>query len=79
MAEYIERKTVKELLERYGATDDALALIDSVPAVDAVQVVRCRECKHLMFSDFYGECKRGYLGIVQPDDFCSRGERTEAF
>ena len=36
MKEYIEREDIKELLERYGATDDALALIDSVPAVDVV-------------------------------------------
>lgn len=48
------------------------------PAVDAVIPVRCKECKHLMFSDCYGECRIGHMGIVQPDDFCSRGERKEA-
>lgn len=42
---------------------------------DAVEVVRCKNCKHLMFSDFYGECSKGYMGIVSPDDYCSRGER----
>lgn len=45
------------------------------PAVDAVIPVRCKDCKHLMFSDCYGECRIGHIGIVQPDDFCSRGER----
>ena len=44
---------------------------------DVEVVVRCRECKYLMFSDCYGECSKGYLGIVSPDDFCSRGERKE--
>ena len=47
------------------------------PDGDVVEVVRCKDCKHLMFSDCYGECKRNHLGIVRPDDFCSFGERKE--
>ena len=43
--------------------------------MDTVEVVRCRDCKYLMFSDFYGECGKGHMGVVGPDDFCSRGER----
>lgn len=39
------------------------------------KTVRCKECKHLMFSDCYGECAEGYRGIVQPDDYCKHGER----
>lgn len=46
-------------------------------AADVVEVVRCKDCKNLMFSDFYGECSKGYLGIVQPNDFCSYGERKD--
>ena len=52
-------------------------MIRKRPTVDAVPVVRCRECKYLMFSDCYGECSKGHLGIVRQDDFCSRGERKE--
>lgn len=44
---------------------------------DAVEVVRCKDCKNLMFSDFYGECSKGYMGVVSPDDYCSRGERKD--
>ena len=51
--------------------------INDAPTLDAVPVVRCRECKYLMFSDCYGECSKGYLGIVRPDDFCSYGERKD--
>ena len=40
-------------------------------------VVHCKECKHLMFSDCYGECGQGHMGIVSPDDFCSHGERKD--
>ena len=51
--------------------------VDEQPTIDAVPVVRCRECTHLMFSDCYGECGKGHMGIVRPNDFCSRGERKE--
>lgn len=39
------------------------------------KVVHCKECKHITFSDCYGECGAGRMGIVGPDDFCSYGER----
>ena len=38
MKDYIERAVVKTLLERYGATDDAMALIDTIPAADVAPV-----------------------------------------
>lgn len=60
----------------YSEVDVANLLLHA-PTVDAVEVVRCRECKHLMFSDFYGECGKGHMGVVSPDDFCSRGEWKE--
>ena len=53
------------------------AIADHLIANDVVEVVRCKDCKHLMFSDCYGECKRGYMGIVKPRDFCSYGERKD--
>ena len=59
----------------YGYVD-AKQIADA-PTVDAVEVVRCFECKHLMFSDCYGECGKGHMGIVSPYDFCSYGERKE--
>lgn len=48
---------------------------DELPAADVAPVVHCKDCKHLMFSDCYGECGKGHMGIVSPDDFCSYGER----
>lgn len=45
MKEYIERADIKALLERYGATDDAMALIDTLPAA-AVAEVRHAEWKY---------------------------------
>ena len=46
-------------------------------SADVVEVVHCKNCKHLMFSDCCGECEKGYMGIVSPDDYCSRGERKD--
>lgn len=43
----------------------------------APPIGRCGTCKHLMFSGMYGECERGYLGIVKPDDYCSYYEPRE--
>lgn len=52
--------------------------VEAAPDVDAEPAVHCVDCIYLMFSDFYGECKRGYLsGIVSPDDYCSRGVKKE--
>ena len=55
----------------------AISKLKEAPAADVVDVVRCKDCKNLMFSDFYGECSKGYMGIVSPDDYCSRGERKD--
>ena len=79
----IDRDEFEDLFHKqieWGA-DDLIAAVDDAlqdaQVVDSVQVVRCKDCKHLMFSDCYGECEKGYLGIVSPDDFCSYGERIE--
>ena len=53
----------------------ALDTIAEAPTVDAVEVVRCKDCRCLEITGCYGECKRGYMGIVKPWDFCSYGER----
>ena len=53
--QYIERENTKrELLSwavsinhpEYLIKDDALHIIDSMPAADVVEVLRCRECKY---------------------------------
>lgn len=53
-------------------------IIEEAPTVDAVEVVRCKDCKFLGFKDFSGICNGPKVyGIVQPYDFCSYGERRE--
>ena len=59
--------------------------LDNLPTVDAVEVVRCKDCKHWKLIDglnphwecqiFYGLHEYGYL--TGADDFCSYGERRK--
>lgn len=57
---------------------EKLDIIETIlEALKIASHVRCMDCKHIMFSDCYGVCGAGHLGIVRPDDFCSRGERKE--
>lgn len=50
-----------------------IRLLEKAPTVDAVPVVRCRDCMHL-----YGTlCISCGLLPRKPDDFCSRGEKKE--
>ena len=62
----------------------ALPIVNAAPTVDAVPVVRCKDCKYYR-NHPNGLCylhtepkenERGYSGeavCVEPDDFCSRG------
>ena len=63
---YIEQKSEIERLAKLQQ-----------PQVEAENknIVHCKECKHLMFSDFEGECSKGYKGIVRPNDSCPFGVR----
>ena len=63
------------------STGTILRSIDSAPAIDAVPVVRCRECIHWV-GDFPGATKHvkrcewaGYM--VGENGYCVYGERKE--
>ena len=54
--------------------------VDEQPTIDAVPVVRCKDCKHYEIHKpkVLENCERnGYLIPMKPDDFCSYGERKE--
>lgn len=68
-------------------TDDELAMLtalrsEDAPTVDAVPVVRCRECKHAWIHPCgYVYCHRDGRNVYEMtfnlDSFCSYGERKE--
>ncbi len=89
---FAEREAVEEAIKNYGkraiedgrqqldTVDDIISICKAVaalPAADVMAVVKCKDCRHLMFSDCYGECSKGYMGIVSPNDFCSKGQRKD--
>ena len=58
--------------------------VDEQPTVDAVEVVRCKDCKHYRpqkksahWKNRANYCNRIVTIKVQPYDFCSYGERKE--
>lgn len=60
------------------------AMIDEMPAVDAVDVVRCKDCvnmgKRPPLPKGYKEgcgCCMAHGWIVSPEDFCSCGETAD--
>ena len=53
--------------------------VEEMPTVDAVEVVRCRECKHCDPENHHCDHHMGTAAPLRrkPDDFCSYGERKE--
>jgi hypothetical protein len=59
----------------------AITEIEDAPTVDAVEVVRCKDCKKSQKwkNAFGAEGLKCYLlcADIDPDDFCSYGERKD--
>lgn len=66
-----------------NAYAEAADMVENLPPVDAVQVVRCKDCKYYQFADnrAFGfpvkRCEFTGFEDVDDDDFCSRGERND--
>ena len=75
----------KELADGYTFNDlwsVAENLINHIPTVDAVPVVRCKDCKYLEPTTingkpFYPVCHVWDCLAVDDDGYCYRGERRE--
>ena len=63
----------------HHTAEDVIMMIKTAPTVDAVPVVRCRECKWWQEDDDIGHCDNpdGLDNYAKPDDFCSYGDRKE--
>ena len=72
MADLRDRKELRDALyEADAVTMQGVKIINQFPAVNAVEVVRCRDCKH-RYSDSWCE-------YVDDDDnfYCAKGERKD--
>ncbi len=70
-----------EELRKRCKTEPACAdtkFLFEIPTVDAVPVVRCKDCKHRSKSGNCGHPRHhGILPSAYPYDFCSYGERRD--
>ena len=74
-----------DVLMNEANSDGAYGYVDAkqiadAPTVDAVEVVRCKYCKHYEIHKpkVLENCERnGYIIPMKPDDFCSYGERKD--
>ena len=74
--EYNSREAALMKLMQDGCSAKNLQSISDMPAADVAEVVRCRDCKHLVNATINAN---GFLVCdisdmePAPDDFCSRG------
>ena len=65
----------------YGSscyTEDVEEWLNDATTIDAVPVVRCKDCKYFQDNNSgypHDECRWGKGETPDPDDFCSYGER----
>lgn len=68
----MQKDPLFDLVERYGVS----GVIDAEPTVDAVPVIRCKDCKHWSKPHGWnGFCEHGIP--AEADDFCSWAERKD--
>lgn len=70
---------LQEYVKQYR--DSLLRIIDEQPAVDAVEVVRCKDCESATHCEEEGEPVRLVCPMwganCDENEFCSRGERRK--
>ena len=67
----MRRDPLFSLVERYGVS----GVIEAEPTVDAVEVVRCKDCKwYVPDGDGWGTCVED-CSKWEEDGYCSWGER----
>lgn len=86
MNDLISREAVIEMLH-YNCDESCSAIIrdvENLSVADAVEVVRCKDCKHwrmTVSTGTYGECMCDDMETnvlyTMADDYCSYGERKE--
>ena len=72
LIDFIDMGHLRNPLESCFSERDVVCMLESRPTVDAVPVVRCRECKHI---GFCGDATN--LEVMGFYGYCSRGERKE--
>lgn len=86
MSRLIDADKLKDLMfvaymrHEHGFISGIENVIDDCPTIDAVPVVRCKDCKFYETKHYYkGICKNiiGMVDVKDGNSFCSYGERKE--
>ena len=76
--DFIDMDSTWDPLETCFSERDVVDMLESAPTVAAVEVVRCKDCKHLydVMDDYCCMSHRGLVRICE-NSFCSYGERKD--
>lgn len=75
-----------DLIDSLGVSDMeifAKEVIGDAPTVDAVEVVRCKDCKHFVRGEPYDPCEcmkwkvKFGVAYTEPDGYCHKAERKD--
>ena len=91
MARLIDADALLDYFRNEHHESEVIEAVKDAPTIDAVPVVRCKDCKHYkstLFCNFHkhrvekiGTCTRYSFGwgpsMAKPGDFCSYGERKD--
>lgn len=85
MADLIDRQAalnalIKDIPNRSDGVRDAIIMVLCTPSVDAVPVVRCKDCKYGEQDDYGWICTNidgGIMGDENGNGFCCEGERRK--
>lgn len=78
IAQDVRDNNIENYYKQDWTSSQIVTLLENAPTIDAVPVVRCRECvKH---GTEYCPLMNHYIGEdeTDPDDFCSYGQRKES-
>ena len=78
--DFIDMDSTWDPLETCFSEKAVVDMLESAPTVDAVEVVRCKDCKYRFKNN--GHSRDGCPIVdakiwMDDDDFCSHGERKE--
>lgn len=78
-SDLISKKAVNELLDELCVVDYIFDKINELPTVDAVEVVRCKDCRHKDFRYYDKESVLCYMSSKYRhiNDFCSYGAKMD--
>lgn len=78
IAQDVRDNNIENYYKQDWTSSQIVTLLENAPTINAVPVVRCRECvKH---GTEYCPLMNHYIGEdeTDPDDFCSYGQRKES-